>query len=216
MGDRTMATELAATMEHGTERAGITARQAAELVAKAQQGDQLAFAELYERYRPLVYRFLRRRLDGADESVEDLTEDVFVKLYEKLDRYVERGLPFTAWLYRIAHNQLVDYVRTLPRHYTQPLDVVVDVPEQQASAEYRSVLDRETLEPALARLTPEQRQAVELRFLQGMSVAEAATAMGRSEEAVKKLQARALANLRRYLIEAARPVSSARYARVAA
>src|SRR6476469_6505524 len=209
-----MGTEQA--IEQTAERATIGAREAAELVARAQQGDQVAFASLYEQYRPLVYRFLRRRLDGSDEVVEDLTEDVFVKLYEKLDRYVERGLPFTAWLYRIAHNQLVDFVRTLPRHTAQPLDVVMDVAEHQATAEYRSVLDRETLEPALARLTAEQRKAVELRFLQGMSVAETAATMQRSEEAVKKLQARALANLRRYLVEAARPVNSQRFVRVAA
>src|SRR5436190_19231753 len=85
---------------------GTDMQAAAELVSKAQQGDQTAFASLYEQYSPLVYRFLRRRLDGSDEIVEDLAEDVFVKVYEKLDRYVERGLPFTAWLYRIAHNRL--------------------------------------------------------------------------------------------------------------
>jgi RNA polymerase sigma-70 factor, ECF subfamily len=198
------------------EQATIGAKQAAELVALAQQGDQTAFVTLYEQYRPLVYRFLRRRLDGSDETVEDLTEDVFVKLYEKLDRYVERGLPFTAWLNRIAHNQLVDFVRTLPRHNAQSLDVVADVPEQQTGSEYRSVLDRQTLEPALARLTAEQRQAVELRFLQGMSVAETAARMGRSEEAVKKLQARALANLRRSLAETVRPSASNRMACAAA
>jgi RNA polymerase sigma-70 factor (ECF subfamily) len=209
-----MAIEMAT--EQMAERTTISAREAAELVAKAQQGDQMAFATLYEQYRPLVFRFLRRRLDGSDEVIEDLTEDVFVKLYEKLDRYVERGLPFTAWLYRIAHNQLVDFVRTLPRHTAQSLDVVMDVAEHQATAEYRSVLDREALEPALARLTAEQRKAVELRFLQGMSVAETAATMQRSEEAVKKLQARALANLRRYLVEAARPVNSQRFVRVAA
>jgi RNA polymerase sigma-70 factor (ECF subfamily) len=193
-----------------TEQATIGAKQAAELVARAQQGDQVAFAILYEQYRPLVYRFLRRRLDGADETVEDLTEDVFVKLYEKLDRYVERGVPFTAWLYRIAHNQLVDFVRTLPRHTAQSLDVVADVAEHNSGAEYRGVLDRETLEPALARLTAEQRKAVELRFLQGMSVAETSAAIGRSEEAVKKLQARGLANLRRSLVETAEPKPPAR------
>jgi len=198
-----------------TEQTTISVKEAAVLVAQAQQGDQVAFATLYEQYRPLVYRFLRRRLDGADETVEDLTEDVFVKLYEKLDRYVERGLPFTAWLYRIAHNQLVDYVRTLPRHTAQSLDVVADVPEHQTGSEYRSVLDRETLEPALARLTAEQRKAVELRFLQGMSVAETAAAMGRSEEAVKKLQARALANLRRSLTETARQKAPVRLVRAA-
>ena len=210
-----MATATATTTEQTIITTTITAQQAAALVAQAQQGDQLAFATLYEQYRPLVFRFLRRRLEGSDEVVEDLTEDVFVKLYEKLDRYVERGLPFTAWLYRIAHNQLVDYLRTLPRQSAQPLDAVAEMPERQTTSEYSSVLDRHTLEPALARLTPEQRQAVELRFLQGMSVAETAAAMGRSEEAVKKLQARALVNLRRALTPAARS-SSAQLVRVAA
>lgn len=184
---------------------------AAELVALAQQGDQMAFAALYEQYSPLVFRFLRRRLDGSEQIVEDLTEDVFVKVYEKLDRYVERGLPFTAWLYRIAHNHLVDYLRSLPRLSTHSLDEVAEMPEPETTSDYTRVLDRQSLEPALARLTPEQRQAVELRFLQGMSVAETATTMGRSDEAVKKLQARALANLRRHLSPA--PATPARIAR---
>jgi RNA polymerase sigma-70 factor (ECF subfamily) len=192
----------------------------AELVSKAQQGDQTAFASLYEQYSPLVYRFLRRRLDGSDEVVEDLTEDVFVKVYEKLDRYVERGLPFTAWLYRIAHNHLVDYLRSLPRTSAHSLDDVAEIPEVAASAAYRQVLDRQSLEPAMARLTPEQRQAIELRFLEGMSVAETAATMGRSDEAVKKLQARALANLRRHLSPTAptpisRPIAMVRGLRMA-
>jgi len=120
-------------------QATISAKQAAVLVAQAQAGDQEAFATLYEQYRPLVYRFLRRRLDGADE----------------------------------------------------------------------------TLEPAMARLTAEQRQAVELRFLKGMSVAETAAQMGRSEEAVKKLQARALANLRRSLTETTHQSAPVRMVRAA-
>ena len=171
----------------------------AALVTRAQQGDSMAFGDLYEEYSPLVFRFLRRRVDGSDEVVEDLTEDVFVKVYEKLDRYVERGLPFTAWLYRIAHNHLVDYLRSRPRYTAHSLDDVAEVAERHAPAAYGRVLDQQSLEPALARLTPEQRQAVEHRFLEGLSVAETASAMSRSEEAVKKLQARALANLRRHL-----------------
>lgn len=190
---------------------------AAELVAQAQQGDQQAFASLYEQYSPLVHRFLRRRLDGSEQIVEDLTEDVFVKVYEKLDRYVERGLPFTAWLYRIAHNHLVDYLRALPRLATHSLDEVAEMPERETTSDYTRVLDRQSLEPALARLTPEQRQAVELRFMQGMSVAETANTMGRSDEAVKKLQARALANLRRHLSPApATPVRGTRSSNVTA
>ena len=191
-------------------------KQAAELVVKAQQGDTTAFAELYEAYTPLIFRFLRRRMEGPDELVEDLTEDVFVKLYEKLDRYVDRGAPFTAWLYRIAHNCLIDYVRKVSRHSEHSLDAAAEVPEQQAGSDYSNVLDHQVLAPALARLTAEQRRAVELRFLQGMSVAETAATMGRSEEAVKKLQARALANLRRSLTETSRQQAPVRLMRVAA
>ena len=176
-----------------------TTQQVGELVARAQQGDSQAFADLYEQYSPVVYRFLRRRLDGSDEVVQDLTADVFVKVYEKLDRYVERGLPFTAWLYRIAHNHLVDYLRTLPRYTASSLDESIEVAESHSSSAFGRVLDRQTLEPALARLTAEQRQTVELRFFEGLSVADTAARMGRSDEAVKKLQARALANLRRSL-----------------
>jgi len=190
-------------------------KQAAELVVKAQQGDSTAFAELYEAYTPLIFRFLRRRMEGPDELVEDLTEDVFVKLYEKLDRYVDRGAPFTAWLYRIAHNCLIDYVRKVSRHSEHSLDAAAEVPEPQAGSDYSNVLDHQVLAPALARLTAEQRRAVELRFLAGLSVAETAAMMERSEEAVKKLQARALVNLRRYLTASAAPSSTVRVIRAA-
>ncbi len=177
----------------------MATEQLAELVMRAQQGDGEAFAVLYERYAPKVHAFLRRRLNGSDDVVEDLTSDVFVKLYQKLDCYVERGLPFTAWLYRMAHNTLVDYLRSQKGAYTTPLEGAAEVAESSSGTAFGRVLDRQTLAPALARLTPEQRQAVELRFLAGLSVAETAVRIGRSEEAVKKLQARGLARLRRYL-----------------
>jgi len=170
------------------------------LVKLAQQGDATAFATLYETFTPHVRGYLRRRHDGSDETIDDLTAEVFMKLYEKLDRYVERGLPFTAWLYRISHNCLIDYVRKLPRQTATSLDEVVDVQERETGVEYGQVLDRNMLEPAMKRLTQEQRQTIQCRFLQGMSVAETAAAMSRSEEAVKKLQARALMSLRRILL----------------
>lgn len=176
----------------------------------------MAFATLYETFTPHVRGYLRRRHDGSDETIDDLTAEVFMKVYEKLDRYVERGLPFTAWLYRLAHNCLIDYVRKLPKQSTTSLDEVVDVQERETGVEYGQVLDRELLGPALERLTLEQRQTIEYRFLQGMSVAETAAAMGRSEEAVKKLQARALMSLRRVLLGGQVVATAARVASRAA
>ncbi len=171
----------------------------AELVARAQHGDAEALAALYEQYAPKINRFLRRRLDGPDAVVEDLTADVFLKLYQKLDRYVERGVPFTAWLYRMAYNTLIDYVRTQKDARMTPLEDAPEVADRCGGSAFGRVLDRQTLAPALARLTPDQRQTVELRFLAGLTVAETAARLERSEEAVKKLQARGLANLRRVL-----------------
>src|SRR6266700_3657525 len=127
-------------------------QNAAAVVTRAQQGDPTAFGELYEEYSPLVFRFLRRRVDGSDEVVEGLAEDVFVKVYEQLDRYVERGQPFTAWLCRIAHNHLVDYLRSRPRYTAHSLEDVAEVAERHAPAAYGRVLDQQSLAPAMARL----------------------------------------------------------------
>ena len=173
-------------------------RDASDLVKRAQAGDSAAFAALYEEYAPTIYRFLRRRLAGPDELVADLTADVFVKAYEKLDRFQERGLPYSAWLYRIAHNQMIDHLRK-HRRPACPLDEASQVPEHTPEVATARVLDRQVLEPALVRLTDEQRAVVELRFLSGFSVAQTATLIGRSEEAIKKLQVRGLVNLRRLL-----------------
>ena len=188
--------------------AGAAGHGDADLVRLAQQGDAAAFATLYEQYAPAIARYLRRRLGGPDEAVEDLTAEVFVKVYQKLGRYEERGLPFSAWLHRIARNQMVDHVRALSRHVAHPLDAAGEVPERATGRAFGRVLDRQVLEPALARLTDEQRRVVELRFLEGRSVAETAALLGRTEEAVKKLQARGLANLRR-LLEPAVPAQPA-------
>ena len=193
-----------------------------DLVRKAQDGDSAAFAMLYEEYSPAISRYLRRRMAGPDEVVDDLTAEVFVKVYERLDRYEERGLPFTAWLYRIAYNQMVDHVRTMPRLPSRSIEDAGEVPERDTGRAFGQVLDRQVLEPALARLTGEQRQAVQLRFLQGLSVADTAALMGRSDEAIKKLQARGLANLRRLLAAptatpaAARPIVMPVHAQYAA
>lgn len=167
-----------------------------DLIARAKRGDSAAFGALYEEYAPMIYRFLRRRLEGSEDAVEDLTEDVFVKVFQKLDRYEERGLPFSAWLYRIAHNQLVDFVRVRSRITNAPLEAIAGVAAPQTGVAFGRVLEQAVLEPALSRLTEQQRLAVQLRFLDGLSVADTARLMGRSEDAVKKLQARALVNLR--------------------
>ena len=178
----------------------MATEQTSELVTRAQRGDTEACAALYEQHAPAVFRFLRSRLPGQVELAEDLTADVFVAMFDKLDRYVERGLPITAWLYRIARYRLIDYVRTQKRAVMTPLEDAHAVAEPRAESAFGQMLDRQILAPVLARLTPDQRHVIELRFLAGHGVAETAVLSGHSEYSVKKLQVRGLASLRRQLI----------------
>jgi RNA polymerase sigma-70 factor (ECF subfamily) len=175
------------------------AEQMTELVALARSGDAGAFATIYEQYAPAVCRFLRIRLSGSQETAEDVTSAVFLKVWQKLDLYVDSGVPFQSWLFRVARNCLIDHLRRLPRTMAESLDLAFHVPDAASRSEYGQVLDRQMLEDALTHLSAEQRRAVTLRFLEGRNLAETAIAMGRSTDAVKKLQARGLANLHREL-----------------
>ena len=174
-----------------------------QCVARAQGGDGGAFGELYERFAPEIGRYLLRQVHGRRETAEDLTEEVFLKALQRLGGYQARGLPFAAWLYRIARNHLIDHIRATRKRATAPLDAAPDLAADGAERELAGALDRHELAEALAGLSDDQRQVVSLRFLAGLTSAETARLVGKSEDAVKKLQARGLARMRKH-IEAAR------------
>jgi len=178
------------------------------LVERAQAGDGGAFGELYEQFAPEIFRYLLRHLNGRRESAEDLTEEVFLKVLERLGSYQFRGLQFSAWLYRIARNHMIDHLRSRPRQIISSLDQAPEIPEKKAEQTMDRSLDRHELTYALDRLTSDQRHVVTLRFLDGFTTAETAEIMGKTEDAVKKLQARGLVQLRR-IIETARRAEDA-------
>jgi RNA polymerase sigma-70 factor (ECF subfamily) len=170
---------------------------AEDLVRRVRANEPLAFEELYERYSPRVFGYLFQRLNGDAEEAEDLTADVFTRVYEKIDAFQPQGAPLSAWVFRIAHNRLIDTIRRRPRATQVTLD---DAPELAAGPVFGDVDQQVALEQikaGLTRLTNEQRQVIILRFLEGKSLAETAAVVGRNEDAVKKLQARGLASLRR-------------------
>lgn len=169
------------------------------LVKQAQAGDFTAFGEVYERFAPEIQRYLLRHLGGRRELAEDLTEEVFLKVLERINTFQFRGLPFSAWLYRIARNHMIDHIRVQPKMPIGSLDAAPEVPERRAERALERSLDRQELAEALGHLTDDQRCAVVLRFLEGLSTAETATRMSKTEDAVKKLQARGLTQLRRVL-----------------
>lgn len=166
-----------------------------ELISRAIQGDSSAFGSLYERYLERIYRYVYFRVADAPEA-EDLTETVFLKAWEALPNLREEGLNFRAWLYRIAHNLVVD------RHRTQralvPLESVVaqkdigDGPELAAQSGEISA----HLAKALSSMDEDMQQVLVCRFIMELSHAETAAIMGRSEGYVRVLQFRALRKLK--------------------
>lgn len=161
----------------------------------------LDLGAVYEDMAPRLRRYLERRLPHGHRHVaEDLVADVFVRALAAAGRYQDRGLPISSWLYRIAHNLLVDYLRTL-RFRTEALPDPErhEIGDRRPSADPSSVLDRVAIDKALPSLTPLQRAVIERRYFDGLPVAQAASATGVTVEAAKKLQQRGLASLRRAL-----------------
>ena len=168
------------------------------LVAAAKAGDPEAFGSIFDVYYGPVYRYVANRV-GRPSDAEDLAQLVFVKVLEALPRYEQRGVPFGGWLFRLARNVVNDHVRTRREHDT--LDVIVEKSTDDQGPDELAVLRQEmdSIAHALRRLTPDQREAVELRFFAGLSAKDAAEAMGRQEGTVRGLQFRAIAALRREL-----------------
>jgi RNA polymerase sigma-70 factor, ECF subfamily len=168
------------------------------LVAAAQGGDPDAFGALFDRYYVAVHRFVAARV-GRPSDAEDLAQLVFVKALEALPRYEARGVPFGGWLFRLARNVVIDHVRTRREHAT--LDFITEQTSEDDGPDELAMRRQEmdSVAHALRRLTPEQREAIELRFFAGLSAKEAAVAMGRQEGTVRGLQFRAIAALRRDL-----------------
>jgi RNA polymerase sigma-70 factor (ECF subfamily) len=168
------------------------------LVDRARRGDARAFGELYELHVDRIYRYVSYRV-ATTEHAEDLTEHVFLKAWEAVSRYQSRGLPFAAWLYRMAHNAVVDHYRA--SRPTTPIDEKFDLEDEKQSPSdaVMAGVDREGLKLALQRLNPDQQKVILLRFVEGLSHAEVADIVGKSEGAVRVIQHRALALMAKYL-----------------
>lgn len=161
--------------------------------------DQAAFGFLYDRYVDRVYRYLYYR-SGNHTEAEDLTELVFLKAWEAIDRFQWQGRPFLAWLYRLAHNVLIDHVRS--RRPTTTLDDAehpIDPPSESASRDLARPLDADLLARAVCHLTDEQQQVIILKFIDGLDNEQIARVLDKREGSIRALQMRALQSLRRVL-----------------
>jgi len=170
-----------------------------DLIRRAKAYDASAFAEIYERYYQGVYTYVCYRVSDSGLA-EDLTADVFVRALESIDTFsVREGTAFSAWLYRIANNLVIDYYRLRPReHVLLAEDSVFSDDDEPAEALDRK-LTAERLQRALLHLTEDQRQVILLRFVDGFRSDQIAHVLGKSEAAVKSLQHRAVLSLSRIL-----------------
>jgi len=167
------------------------------LLAQAAQGDQEAFGSLYERYVSRIYNYIYYRT-GNTYDAEDLTERVFMRAMHHIPHYHDRGLPFSAWLYRIAHNLVANWHRDNSRRKEIPLEegyFVQSLGDHPETELLRSE-ERERLLKAIRQLPDERQHLLILKFVEHLSNAEIGQIMGKTEGAVKSLYHRTLLAMR--------------------
>ncbi|RPH75323.1 sigma-70 family RNA polymerase sigma factor, partial [bacterium] len=169
-----------------------------QALALAGQGNKDAFGALYERYVGRIYSYIYYRT-GNQCDAEDLTARVFFRAMHHIKNYQNRGLPFSAWLYRIAHNLVANWHRDNSRRKEIPLEEGFVIQRQSDEYPETALLqteEREHLLKIIRRLPPERQQLLILKFVEHMSNAEIGQIMGRTEGAVKSLYHRTLLSLR--------------------
>ncbi len=165
------------------------------VVEAARGGNQGALSDLYEYYFPKVYRYVAARL-GNSEDAEDVTEEIFLRIIHSIGGYTWRGLPFGAWVFRIARNEVVSHVRRQKtRSATAPLTELIQDTSQDHVTAVEFQFTMQVVREATGKLPEAQRQVIALRFGAGLSVAETAEALKKTENNVKVLQHKAIAKL---------------------
>jgi RNA polymerase sigma-70 factor (ECF subfamily) len=171
-----------------------------DLVKRAQEYEEEAIEALYQTYYPKIYNYAFLQM-GDVQASEDLASDVMLKMIESINKYHFRGLPFGAWVFRIARNRLIDLHRRRRRRGEVDLSETLSSALANPQALAERALERGQIQIALKHLTDEQRQVITLKFIQGFDNSSIGQIMQRSEGAIKSLQHRALGSLRRLLYQ---------------
>jgi RNA polymerase sigma-70 factor (ECF subfamily) len=157
-------------------------------------------ARLYDEHYDKIARYISIRI-GHQAEAEDLAGEVFLKALESLDSYQERGAPMQAWLFKIAHNLLVDYVRKVSKQKTIPIDTLEISDGVTMEEIVERQLQSEKLSQVMKQLTPAQREVIGLRFFAGLTSTEVGEILGKSSSAVREMQSAAVKSLRKLMYE---------------
>jgi RNA polymerase sigma-70 factor (ECF subfamily) len=182
-------------------RAGDSTERIRALVELAQRGERDALEELYLIHFDRIYSYLHMSV-GNRHDAEDLTTQTFLKMLESIGRFRWQSAPFSAWLFRIAHNLAMDHFRA--RRRWQPEEEVPEPPgDAEPSAELQAMksIGRESMLQMIERLSPEQQQVLTLKFVFSFTNADVATILGKTEGAIKSLQHRALVALEKQVTQ---------------
>jgi RNA polymerase sigma-70 factor (ECF subfamily) len=189
--------------EKASEATSYDEAEIARLVERAAGGDFEAFGELYNIHLDRIYRYVFYQVKDK-MTAEDLIEEIFVKAWKAIGSYRGKGQAFSSWLYRIAHNYLVDYFRKSQKRKfldmerrSLEMETAATVASPEQESERKAV--RQELMEAISYLRDNQRQVILLKFVEGLDNREIGEIMGKSQGAVRILQMRALATLRKRL-----------------
>ena len=152
-------------------------------------------SDLYEEYYDKIARYVYVHI-GNREEAEDITGEVFLKALQSLESYREQGVPMQGWLFRIAHNLTVDYLRKMNKRRTVPFDSVVLQGNDNPANTAEKNIEFERVSEAMQELTTEQREVINLRFFGGLTSKEVGGVLGKSDGAVREMQRAAIEKLR--------------------
>jgi len=171
------------------------------LVKKAQDGDSQAFGQIYDTYLTKIYRFVYIKVSSKADA-EDLTSQIFLSAWQNIKTFQFRGFSISSWLYRIAHNEVIDFYR-LRRHHEN-----IDALSEETTAEISNItgeldqnLEIEKVKKALKRLESDQQNVLIMKFVDELSNKEISQVLNKSEGAVRVIQHRGLKQLKKYLDE---------------
>jgi RNA polymerase sigma-70 factor (ECF subfamily) len=168
------------------------------LLEQARAYDQDALGQIYDEYAPRIYKYLYRRVQSA-QLAEDLTSEVFMRMLQAVQAEQSWHTSLRGWLYRVAHNLVVDHYRKQPPAPPLPLDEQLAADQKEPTTQVEEQFFRQRLQAAIRQLTPGQQQVLALRFGEQLTAREVGEVMGKSTGAVEVQQHRALAALQRIL-----------------
>ncbi|MBI5306056.1 sigma-70 family RNA polymerase sigma factor [Candidatus Wolfebacteria bacterium] len=165
------------------------------LILNAINGEASAFGFLYNKYQPKIYRFIYYKVSHREEA-EDLCHQVFLNAWQNIADYKYQGFSFSAWIYSIARNKVIDYYRTKKNHQNID-DVQIIIDDGGPNVNLDDKIEKENLKKAICELLPDEQDIIILRFIEDMNLKDTAKILNKSEISVRVKQHRAIKNLRK-------------------